>query len=251
MCGVSGLVIKASDFDRQKKLIKNRLTKLTKLAGRRGQDSLGLALISSDGVVSPKFTKGNLQNFLSSKKFTEHIEAWTDIPGAKAAFVFNRLQIVGDKSVTENNGPIQVDDLWGMHNGIVCNGPKLWESIGRGSPELDVDSEVLFKALNSFWPDNNISGYLSFLKEHLEGSFTIAAYKEALSEFLFATNTGSLYFAESEQAFAFSSEKHFLIESRINDISGSQTIRRLEPWSHLVVNFDPLSESANLTPVQA
>ena len=238
MCGVSGVIHKTDRQDDSAWSLQKSAKKLARLAGRRGQDALGLATISPSEVKLCKLFHGNLDAFVRSRPFHDQLDIWSTLTSQKALFLFNRLQIVGDKAETENNGPLVVDGLIGMHNGIVCNPDELWDLMPDSTAEFDVDSEALFKLLAKHWSAKGFAEYLDLLKQKLKGSFTIAAYNQSGHEFLFATNTGSFHFAECDKFFAFSSERSFLYDSGLLKSYPHLKVKRLEPWSFKHLSFE-------------
>jgi asparagine synthetase B (glutamine-hydrolysing) len=243
MCGLSGIICNSLEVEDHIWMLESYATNLARLAGRRGQDSLGLSSITPLSHENIKISEGNLNAFLGSGRFKTAVQDWSQKNELKALFVFNRLEIVGTKHFADNNGPIEIDGIIGMHNGIVCNASHMWELSEHKTPTLDVDSEVLFALLSEYWRDQRFYDYIKLLKSHLKGSFTLAAYDTKTKSFFFSTNTGSLYYIEDNALTAFSSERCFLVESELLKIRPDIEVKQLEPWAYKVIDFAKLSSS--------
>ena len=115
--------------------------------------------------------------------------------------------------MNSNNQPVIKNGSVGIHNGIIVNEQKIWNSYASLKKEYDVDTEVLLGLLQ--FHRNEGSSIIDAAKKtfhEIEGSASIAVLFDDTNTALLATNTGSLYMIVSlrEDIALFSSEKFIL-----------------------------------------
>ena len=215
MCGIFGLMSFKETTD-EKKFLK-RFRDLSLLSESRGKEASGICLINTSEMCVYKepipasllFKKNEykklLNDFLSRTKKT------------KASFVIalghSRMVTNGDETDPGNNQPIVKDDFISLHNGIIVNDQEIWKKNPDLKKKHDVDSEVVNSLISKFVKKGfTIEGSIVKLYSDIKGSASIVIAKKNHPQIYFATNTGSLYFAQNQanDTFCFASEKAIL-----------------------------------------
>lgn len=135
MCGIAGFSLSHRENINATRLSSELLLGIEE----RGQHATGVAWHNTDTdkiwiqkspVAATEFVKGNS---LQGK--------------ARTAILHTRWATKGDVSVPENNHPIDVRGLVGIHNGCIFNDDALFEKIGPEKRIAEVDSEAIFANL--------------------------------------------------------------------------------------------------------
>jgi hypothetical protein len=159
MCGIVGLVglgklNKKEEVIRQEAMI-FLMTELLLLTLSRGKDATGLATLMENGqymglkmgIPSPDFvarfggTEKDYDGFLSIWRKSGN--------SAKIALGHCRKGTIGDKEDNENNHPIKVGEVIGVHNGEIKNHKQIFEN-GNFKRDGEVDSESIFRLLHYY-----------------------------------------------------------------------------------------------------
>jgi len=133
MCGIAGYSLSPDSR------VERTLAAQALLAGiaERGADAVGYACRGRDGQVSVTKLRGGASALLDE----------LDLPPATTqALLHVRDFTKGHPEVEANNHPIRHGDVVGVHNGVISNDDELFSHYGiqRWSPEMSVDSEVIF-----------------------------------------------------------------------------------------------------------
>lgn len=155
MCGISGFVIAPDDFGR----INTRL--MTMALGyemkTRGTDATGIYTVDSKGRWKVR------KQALPSDVFLAYRNGIGN--SAKTLMLHTRAATQGKETIAENNHPIVVGGIVGIHNGIVWNDDQLFKHF-EWNRIAQVDSEAIFAALDNL-PQ-------AAALEQIDGSWAIA-----------------------------------------------------------------------------
>jgi glucosamine--fructose-6-phosphate aminotransferase (isomerizing) len=243
MCGIFGFISKKeSEID---------FIKLAKTLGdfseSRGKDASGLA------TNNPLFAVKSSENFnkaMKSSQWQKINQNLLERQGKKSVIVIGhtRLATNGDASVDNNNQPVVLTELIGVHNGIICNTNLIESDFNVSDKISELDSEILFKALRNEFKEelkvdsNRLNCWeksLNKVYSEIEGAASIAAISDK-NELILATNIGSLYVYESKEILVFSSERITLEDTlkKFRIEFGKEAITQLKPNSSKIVNID-------------
>lgn len=234
MCGIVGIFnMKNTEdaiFSEKDKafLIKYLLTELTIETQPRGRDATGYCALFQNGETiglkhgikaeefCTKIWDKNEFNFTNHLKL---IEAYhNEISPAASILAHCRAKTVGSETNNDNNHPIYVKDVIGIHNGCLSNHPKIFEHIKEDIVRIaDVDSEMIFQLIwlelkkgKLKFCDNVVKG----VTEKLDGSFAVICInKKDPDSVLFFRDTRPIEFIYIKEAgflIALSEEKFFV-----------------------------------------
>ena len=204
MCGIFGVVTVRDD---QRAKAEELLGALFRLSESRGKEASGLAGIAGDTIRV-------LKSPVSSKqlmKTAAYADYMTNVMNGPRIATIGHSRLVTNGSQVEhaNNQPIAVDNVVGVHNGIIVNEAALY----RAHPELrrtgEVDTEILFGLVRRH-AHGSVIGGLRTAFASIEGVANIAMFAAELDQLALATNNGSLYYAKHGDVFAFASEQYIL-----------------------------------------
>ncbi len=219
MCGIFGIII-GEDLNLPVPKLLDAVNYMFKLSESRGKEASGLAVrvnqsiyvlkepISASKLVRSKKYKDLLANRLKKEAYRNGI--------LKAPFALmghSRLQTNGPSEINSNNQPVIKDGAVGIHNGIIVNDRKLWQSFPWMEKKYDVDTEVFLGLLQSYRKQGDpIEKAARKVFKQIEGSASVALLFEDSNAILLATNTGSLYICPSmnSKILVFASEKYIL-----------------------------------------
>ncbi len=167
MCGIAGYSL-APDSRVERTLAAQAL-----LAGiaERGADAVGYAYGHGDGRVSVTKLRGGASALLDE----------LDVPAtATQALLHTRDFTKGRPEVDDNNHPIRHGAVVGVHNGVISNDDELLarHGIDRWTPEMSVDSEVIFALMHKRRNEPRVL-------RQLRGTMAAAWLDERSSETLF------------------------------------------------------------------
>ncbi|HHQ14185.1 MAG TPA: hypothetical protein ENK16_04095, partial [Chromatiales bacterium] len=255
MCGIFGIVV-SRDADLSADRIREITAKLFQLSETRGQEAAGLALRVGDTIEVLK-QAGSASNFIRSPRYRELLDrslaAYADADGgaghASLSLIgHSRLVTNGFQCDDDNNQPVLVPRMVGVHNGIIVNEARLWARYDELSREYDVDTEVLLKVLRYHLdhgqdPQSAVAQTFS----EIEGTASIGVLPSELPVLLLATNTGALFHTGNERQtfFVFASERFILQRlldtTRLQDELGPcRPVRRIRPQTGVLVRTDAI-----------
>ncbi|MEX2271851.1 MAG: hypothetical protein WD690_10290 [Vicinamibacterales bacterium] len=205
---------------------------LITLSEPRGREATGVALVlpseiavyrralaPSRVLVNPEF-----QRFLdASLPPQERSPAAVELAGLGHC----RLVTNGTQILERNNQPVLLDEVVGVHNGIVTNPEAMIAArrpdgqaddrdggeAERVAEDIELDSAVLFRNIAAELASGaTMADALRRTYQLLEGEASIAMFARARNELALATNTGSLFYTGGAGAgvFLFASEAHIL-----------------------------------------
>ena len=162
MCGIFGLAKqKNAQTEYQTKQLERVLTRLTALSVVRGEDSTGLAFVSSGNnpVIFKSLKKSS--NLVKHRDWSKIIEQLT--PETSVVLGHTRLKTTGKISL-DNAHPFHIGSVIGTHNGIIYN----HEDISVNKKEVyQVDSQAMFALFDS---NNNLQECL----DEIYGDYALA-----------------------------------------------------------------------------
>ncbi len=233
MCGIFGIVAEQNSVISLslEKIIK----KLFKLSESRGKEASGIVVRSGSQIAvvkepipAKKLIKSREFETLLNKYIFDDINNKT-IKKPLAILGHSRLVTSGKSELNSNNQPVIKDGIVGIHNGVIVNDKKIWDTYPIIKKEFDIDSEVIFSLLQMFRREgqNIIEATRSTYKE-IDGSASIATLFDDIDYLLLATNTGSLYICLNKKFnfIIFASEKNI-----VNQLLRSFSYRNFFPSS--------------------
>tara|TARA_Y100001970_G_C14245175_1_gene867599 strand:+ start:2651 stop:4687 length:2037 start_codon:yes stop_codon:yes gene_type:complete len=215
MCGIFGVIINKEETSKKKSLFIKSLKFLGESSQSRGKDSSGLCVhnqVSGDIDIFKGPIPAN--QLLKSNNVINSISAgFTNT--SKPSYVFGHARLVtnGTQLNTNNNQPVQKNNIIGVHNGIIVNVDKLWEENGLLEREYEIDTEVLFALVQKSISIDGLSLESSVSKaiNNIQGTVATAFIETSLNKFVLATNYGSLYtIYKNNQFLIFASEQYIL-----------------------------------------
>lgn len=197
-----------------------------KFSESRGKEASGLAIRFKESIYILKepISSSRLVKTSQYKKLFDFILRTEGYDGNRlhAPFLIlghSRLQTNGSSEINTNNQPVVKDGSVGIHNGIIVNDDNLWKSFPTLKKKYDVDTEVFLSLLQMFRAQGKSTvESVRLVFEQIEGSASVAVEFDNENNFVFATNTGSLFFSlgKNEKILVFASEKYILQQTLNN-----------------------------------
>ena len=210
MCGVFGLAKKGSysrqEFDQDSKT-------LFKLTEPRGRQAAGLAILNQQsneiGFYKAPETASRVLKRPSYKRFVDQSFA-KDLDSA-AVLGHCRLVTDGSEILPENNQPIAVKSVIGVHNGVVNNYHRLQQQENfqlQGSCDTEVFMSLVEKHLQE---SGDVQKAVCQTYQQLQGAASVGLLFENYQVLIIGTNFGSMYYTQTDDGlFVFSSENKIL-----------------------------------------
>ena len=218
MCGIFGFVANSySGLDATSS--RRLLIELFHMSEPRGKDASGLVLVSGGTAATYKkplppdrFRSAHKLKKLLSNMVSLCCDEQTGVLTKPFAAIGHcRLVTSGLGVIHENNQPIVVQPIVGIHNGLVTNEKDLWQKYSSLTPSYDVDSEIIFQLINKYYEEGySISRATSKCFSEIEGTASIAFFRQGNNQLVLATNCGSLYFIQGKGITIFASERRTL-----------------------------------------
>lgn len=190
MCGIVGaFAFGKPDVDKEKERIRQEAiifltTELLQKTQSRGEDATGIATLFDNGMYFGLKAGTKAVNFISSRggketdyagylKIWRHKLSMKNHRYAKIHIGHCRKSSVGNSQNNDNNHPIVVDPIIGIHNGTLKNHDLIFKKLGcerTGS----VDSEAIMRLMYHYTNAGKLPFTVKMLEEvgnRLEGSF--------------------------------------------------------------------------------
>ncbi|MEK9569890.1 MAG: hypothetical protein VW124_12845 [Paracoccaceae bacterium] len=193
MCGIFGIVV-SEKCSLNRDIIKSALGELFTLSESRGKEASGVA-INCNGQISMLKTSQSASDMLKSKEYSELIgkTLCMENVGSFSAIGHSRLMTNGRNSLNVNNQPVNVNDLVGVHNGIIVNDDEIWAKL-NDSGRSELDTEALISLVLRYSDSNDkFENAIAKAFSLIEGNASIALISARLEDLYLATNNGSLY----------------------------------------------------------
>jgi hypothetical protein len=227
-----------------------------KLSESRGKEASGIA-VRVNGSIYVFKEPASSSKLVKSDEYRNLFKTVIEKDGyregcLKAPFVIlghSRLATNGLSEINSNNQPVVKDGAVGIHNGIIVNDERLWESFSALEKKYDVDTEVFLGLLQMFRKqDESLVGAVRSVFGHIEGSASVAVLFDDSDTVLLATNTGSLYtcMSQSGKMLVFASEKYILGQivnnGRMKNLFDRNTLSQVKAGQGCLIDLDKLEK---------
>lgn len=214
MCGLVGILLYPAERSESDWMEIRRLFAETLVANEeRGRDASGIAVVQRDGTFC--LFKGPMpaSELLRTKPARDVLEQ----VGSETVCLLGhtRYPTKGSPTNNDNNHPLVVGQILGIHNGVIRNDDDLFV-LCHLPRQAEVDSEILFRLMDTVPPFLPEPEYLSQIKERLKsvnGTFATLSVNLRRPNTLIVTKSGSplcLHYEPPLQALFFSSRYVFL-----------------------------------------
>jgi glucosamine--fructose-6-phosphate aminotransferase (isomerizing) len=196
MCGIYGGYSSSGHHLEDVKILANH-------AKRRGRDATGLIWMDN-------------RNYHVIRRFDSNVKFNEAFKNSSLSFFAGHSRLVTNGFV--DNQPVEFENIWTLHNGIILNEHELWSQIGL-SPKKSVDSEVVSAFF--YWQlkkNLSIEEIANSLLEKIKGTVSAAVIIPNLGKLVIFSNNGSLYFGSNEEKIYFSSERFPLQKIELSHI---------------------------------
>ena len=218
MCGIFGFV--ANPSSRLNSINSRRiLIDLFHRSEPRGRDASGLVAVAKGRAAVYKrplppdrfLSEKGFRQFLSKNMAISFDEKSGNLISPFAVIGHCRLVLRGTEVIHANNQPVISGPIVGIHNGLITNELELIKkhefSHNRGS----IDSEIIFRLINQYCEEgNSIRSATAKCFNDIEGTASIAFFRQGGNQLILATNYGSIYISRSNGLVIFASEKAIL-----------------------------------------
>jgi len=188
MCGIVGAIafgkVSKREENRRQKIMKYFTTELLLLTESRGKDATGAAILFQDGNFVGIKRGEKVSSFLS--KFGKNkecygslMEIWDKHESPVKVYLGHcRASTIGSKFENENNHPIKIGNLVGVHNGVIKNDDTIIKNL-QCKRDGKVDSEAIFRLFEYYTKYGKEPFTMEMLKNivnRLEGQFAVTLF---------------------------------------------------------------------------
>jgi hypothetical protein len=187
MCGiVAGLAfgkLNKRDEEIRQILLRYFTTELLVATEDRGKDATGAVVLFDDGNFVGLKRGEQVSDFLalfgrSEEFYGSLLKVWQAHDHNSRVYLGHcRQATIGDKADNENNHPIKIDNIVGVHNGSIKNHLKIIKNLGC-KRDGKVDSEAIFRLLHHFTNSGKEPFTMEMMQDvvdRLEGQFAVVA----------------------------------------------------------------------------
>lgn len=152
MCGIAGLSLAPEERTYPTRVAAAMLREIES----RGPDATGAAWVKP-GTLEVFYAKAPVRarSFIASS---------LNLEGSRTAILHTRWATKGSFKVEQNNHPIVVPGVVGVHNGQISNDDDVFKALGNPERYGEVDSEAAFALIASDLPKQSIPERLSVLR---------------------------------------------------------------------------------------
>lgn len=217
MCGIFGVIVPSAQNYSSEQLT-STIEQLFVLSETRGREAAGISFLTDESIYIYKDSVSASQMI----KDRSYLSLWTNIVSEVtsgestcplAVVGHSRLVTNGLQGIDANNQPISKEGTVVVHNGIIVNDNSLWSDNSELVRTASVDTEIIVALLNSN-KDRGVSLPESVRRvfHDIQGESSVAIQMADMDCICLATNTGSIYFAISnnQSMLLFASEKYIL-----------------------------------------
>ena len=214
MCGIFGIIVK-ENAPVADSFIKKALEFVAHRSVARGKDSSGIVFKNNKSKAF-NLVKGDIPVYrlLEDKLYKKYLkEALAEYNSGSTFQAIGHARLVtnGSQLKEENNQPVVKDGIIIIHNGIVVNVDKLWETKSQLTRKYDIDTEILPALIrNKINNGEELPNAIAQTMQQIEGTASAALFFEDRHDFVLTTNFGSLYYILTDNYLLFASEKYFL-----------------------------------------
>lgn len=188
MCGiVVGLAfskLNQTDESMRQRLLRYFTTELMIATEERGKDATGAVVLFNDGKYMGLKRGETVTGFLSSFGETKEyygslLKVWREHDHRGRVYLGHcRAGTSGDKEDNENNHPIKINNLIGVHNGVIKNHDVIFKNLGC-KRDGKVDSESIFRLFDHYTKNGKEPFTLDMIQEivnKLDGHFAVTMF---------------------------------------------------------------------------
>ena len=256
MCGIFGIVA-GNDTDLSAEFLGATTDRLFRYSETRGREAAGIAM-RVNGCIDVLKQAGSASDFVKSPRYRRLLESSLQpfssagVGNGQDAFALvghSRLVTNGFQCDDDNNQPVVVPRMVGVHNGIITNEEELWARHDTLEREFTVDTEILLKLFRHHLDaDLGPRAAVGKMFREIEGAASIGVLLSDVPVLLLATNTGALFHMRNERGtfFVFASERFILQRllegGRLTEAVGEcSTIRQVVARTGVLVELGELS----------
>ena len=200
MCGIFGIISDEAISPRD-------IKRLATNSQRRGRDSSGMTIYSSDKYIVQK-ADYDILRLISACSFDD----------ARVVLGHTRLITDGER----DNQPVILDGVLVIHNGIITNKDEFWRDRSE-ERKFKIDTEVIARIVaDHLHNGGSLDDIYDQLINETKGSMSCAILLPRDGKLLLLSNTGSLYLGIGNGAISFASERSFLkgVDLQVSQIKG-------------------------------
>lgn len=188
MCGiVVGLAfgkLNQRDEAMRQKLLRYFTTELLVATEDRGKDATGAVILFNDGKYVGMKRGEKVSDFLSvfgesNQRYGGLLKVWREHPSPARIYLGHcRAGTGGVKEDNENNHPIKIGNLVGIHNGVIKNDDIIFENLGC-KRDGKVDSEAIFRLFDYYTNSGKEPFTLDMIQnvvDRLDGQFAVTLF---------------------------------------------------------------------------
>lgn len=239
MCGIFGWVAgESSDIPKDKYV--SGIKRLFLLSETRGKEASGVCFLDQEKLLIYK-EPVRAKKLIEGREFQELMKR----SAVKNTFLMGHARMVtnGDNGISKNNQPVDRDDLFCIHNGIIVNDEEIWDKYQEMERHYQVDTEVLLGLLQKYHYEESLLDSLKESCADIKGSMSVALVDRTSDYLMLYTNVGSLYLLYSMDGtqLLFASER-YILEQMIEE-SGLQAwfhkskIKQIMPGDGYMINL--------------
>jgi asparagine synthetase B (glutamine-hydrolysing) len=234
MCGIYGVIEININPDHDVRSIFSNLVLESESRGKEASgfvfsDITGGKIYKSSSAGSDLLKDANVKAAMSSVTQKR-------LEGIKSCLIgHSRLVTNGSEENPNNNQPVVLDTMIGIHNGIMTNDENI--KINKNISTLgELDSEVLFRHIANNYKEKGFFSKVSFLSSinDVKGTVNIASILKDIGKVLLFTNHGSLYVFSNKDICIFASELWIL--EQVTELNHG-SIEKLSVGEPLLVDF--------------
>lgn len=246
MCGLTGIVIGKKYNRKERNIVKDLFTNILIEHEERGKEATGVTAIWPDSKYIIQKSPVPASEFVKSKEYNEFIKKLD----SKVSIILGhtRKPTKGTHWNMDNNHPIKIGDIVGVHNGTIKNDDHLFNSEGL-ERHAEVDSEIIFSILNEVNFNDNpekLTRSIQGATRKLTGSFTTLSVniKRPTKILLLKYNQPmSYHYSKSLETIFFTSKYLFLRKafgkSVVTEALQSKTAYMFDLFSNSVPKGEP------------
>jgi glucosamine 6-phosphate synthetase-like amidotransferase/phosphosugar isomerase protein len=260
MCGIATILLHPQERSAAVwQAIKETFTSNLLFNEERGKAATGLAVVQADGQVMMQKMPVPATEFVTTPEYQALLDGLN--PQTTLLLGHTRRPTKGDPTNADNNHPLQIGPVFGVHNGHIDNDDILFTRWGLPR-QAQVDSEIIFRLLMPFSPVSLNGQYLAAVRlrlRHLRGQFTfLACDRRAPDKLLVVKHHNPLchHFHPEWNALIFSS-RYLFLRKTFGRVVTTETLPHdqlllfetglLPQWGHRPVEMLPLYPSQEET----
>lgn len=188
MCGIVGVLalgkLGKKEEEKRQKFMRFASTELLLRTEERGKDATGAAILFADGnymgIKRGEESAKWLAKFGSTEKlYGSLLKVWEEYEHPVKVYLGHcRKGTIGDKEDNENNHPIKIGNIIGIHNGVIKNDDIIQKHLGC-KRDGKVDSEMIFRLMSHFTNEGKEPWTLDMLEQiiaRLTGAWAAMAF---------------------------------------------------------------------------